>query len=108
MRSYYVYIMMNRSGMPYTGFTNDLESRVSQHRDWMGKFTSRYRLTKLVYYEVTEDVWAAIRREKEIKGWTRAKKLALIRSQNPAMKDLAPELFSWRAAQFGVARGQSK
>jgi putative endonuclease len=104
MRSYYVYIMMNRSGMPYTGFCNDLQRRTAEHRHGVSGFTSRYRLTKLIYYEVTEDVWAAIRREKEIKGWTRAKKMELIRSQNPALKDLAPGLFGWRAAQFSVPR----
>jgi putative endonuclease len=102
MRSYYVYIMMNRSGVPYTGFCNDLERRTAEHREGLSGFTGRYRLVKLVYYEVTDDVWAAIRREKQLKGWTRKKKAALIRSMNPAMKDLAPELFGWRAAQFSV------
>jgi putative endonuclease len=102
MRSYYVCIMMNRSGMPYTGFSNNLERRTAEHRAGVRGFTSRYRLVKLVYYEVTDDVWAAIRREKEIKGLTRAKKMALVRSQNPAMKDLAPELFGWRGTQFCV------
>jgi putative endonuclease len=102
MRSYYVYIIMNRSGMPYTGFTNSLQHRVRQHRDGEAGFTARYRVTKQVYYEVTDDVWAAIAREKQIKGWTHDKKIALIRCQNPAMKDLAPELFGWRAAQFSV------
>jgi len=108
MRSYYVYINMNRSGMPYTGVCNNLERRTAEHRSGSGGFTGRYRLVKLVYYEVTEDRWAAIRREKEIKGWTRAKKMALIRSQNPAMRDLAPELFGWRAAQFSVPRRRSR
>jgi putative endonuclease len=107
MRTYCLYIMMNRSGMPYTGFTNSLQHRVGQHRDGESSFTGRYRLVKLVYYEVTNDVWAAIAREKQIKGWTHDKKIALIRSQNPAMKDLAPELFGWRAAQFRTA-GRAK
>jgi putative endonuclease len=96
--------MMNRSGMPYTGFTNSLPHRVQQHRDGKSRFTNRYRLAKLVYYEVTDDVWSAIAREKQIKGWTHDKKIALIRSQNPAMKDLAPELFGWPAAQFSATR----
>jgi putative endonuclease len=108
MRSYYVYIMMNRSGMPYTGVTNSLRHRVDQHRHGRSSFTGRYRLTKLVYCEVTEDVWDAIRREKEIKVWSRAKKMDLIRSQNPAMKDLAPELFGWRAAQFSVPKRRAR
>ncbi len=108
MRSYYVYVMTNRSGTLYTGFSNNLERRVGEHRESMSAFTSRYRLVKLVFYEVTEDVWAAIRREKEIKGWTRAKKLALIRERNPAMRDLAPQLFGWRAGQFSVAAKPSR
>lgn len=63
---------------------------------------------KLVYYEVTNDVWAAKAREKAIKAWTRDKKMALNRSQNPAMKELAPELFGWRAAQFSVTAPSRK
>src|SRR5439155_5311216 len=97
MRSYYVYIMGNRSGTLYIGVTNDLERRILEHRAGLGRFTEKYRLVKLLYYEVTDDVYAAICQEKQLKGWLREKKLALIRSQNPAMKDLAPELFGWRA-----------
>lgn len=108
MRSYYVYMMTNRSGTLYTGITNNLPRRVWEHRQGLGGFTAKYRLVKLVCYEATEDVWAAIRREKQIKGWTRARKLALIRETNPAMKDLAPELFGWRAGQFSVARRSSR
>ena len=85
--------MTNRSGTLYTGVTNDLERRVSEHRLGLSKFTKKYKLTKLVYYETTSDITAAITREKEIKGWSRDKKLALIRSKNSAMKDLA-----WQSA----------
>src|SRR5713101_7756647 len=91
MRDYHVYIMTNRSGTLYTGVTNDLERRVSEHKLGLSKLTKRYRITKLVYYETTSDITSAIEREKEIKGWSRDKKLALIRCKNAAMKDLAWE-----------------
>src|SRR6266540_4157621 len=102
MHSYYVYIMTNRSGTLYVGVTNDLQRRILEHRAGLGRFTGRYRVVKLLHYEVTHDVYTTICREKQLKGWVREKKLALIRSQNPAMKDLAPELFGWRAGQFRV------
>ncbi len=89
MHDYYVYIMTNRSGTLYTGVTNDLERRVREHQLGVSRFTHRYRMTKLVYMEVTSDVRAAIAREKQIKGWLRSKKVALITSENPAWKDLA-------------------
>ncbi|MEX1158469.1 MAG: GIY-YIG nuclease family protein [Thermomicrobiales bacterium] len=84
---YYVYIATNRQGTLYTGVTNDPERRIGQHRSGQSQFTAAYRIGKLIYAEVTDDVWAAIQREKQIKGWTREKKLALIRTVNPAMKD---------------------
>jgi putative endonuclease len=87
---YYVYIMTNNSGTLYVGVTNDLERRVYEHRHRTSDgFTKRYSLTRLVYYESTPDVWAAIQREKEIKGWVRRKKIALIASMNPYWKDLS-------------------
>ena len=96
MRSFYVYIMTNRSGTLYVGVTNDLQRRLLEHRVGNGSsFTARYRLVKLIHYEVTEGPHGAITREKEIKGWTREKKLALVRSENPALKDLARELFGF-------------
>jgi putative endonuclease len=89
-REYYVYIMTNRSGTLYTGVTNDLERRVYEHkRHLVPGFTAKYNLTRLVYYEATPDVKAAIAREKQIKGWLRSKKLALIREMNPTWKDLS-------------------
>ena len=89
MPDYYVYLMTNRSGTLYTGVTNDLERRVREHQLGLSRFTHRYRMTKLLYIEATSDVGAAIAREKQIKGWLRSKKVALITSQNPAWKDLA-------------------
>jgi len=84
--------MTNRRGTLYAGVTNDLRRRVAQHQQGESVFTSRYRIGKLVYYETTQDVRAAIGREKQIKGWTRAKKVALVTATNPAWKDLSPEV----------------
>ncbi len=86
---YFVYIMTNNSGTLYVGVTNNLERRVYEHRQGAGGFTKRYKLTRLVYHESTPDVWAAIQREKEIKGWVRSKKITLIASMNPFWKDLS-------------------
>jgi putative endonuclease len=90
MRQYYVYIMTNRSKTLYTGVTNDIERRMYEHKQKLvDGFTKRYNLTKLVYYESTDDVRSAIRREKQIKGWLRRKKVALIESMNPLWRDLS-------------------
>ena len=90
MSDYYAYIMTNNSGTQYAGVTNDLERRVYEHRHRTSDgFTKRYSLTRLVYYESTRDVRAAIQCEKEIKGWVRRKKIALIASTNPYWKDLS-------------------
>jgi putative endonuclease len=90
MKQYYVYIMTNRSRTLYTGMTNDLNRRVWQHRKKIiAGFTQKYNITRLVYYEETPDVRAAIAREKQIKGWLRAKKIALIEASNPDWKDLS-------------------
>jgi putative endonuclease len=90
MRQYYVYIMTNRAKTLYTGVTNDLERRVYEHKHrLLDGFTKTYNLTRLVYYEATDDVRSAIGREKQIKGWLRAKKIALIESLNPSWRDLS-------------------
>ena len=95
MRQYHVYIMSNRSRTLYTGVTNDLARRVHQHKNKLVPgFTSKYNITDLVYAEETTDVRAAIGREKQIKGWTRAKKIALIESLNPDWDDLAETWFA--------------
>ena len=71
--------------------TSDLEARLHQHREGtFPGFSSRYRTYRLLYYEETDDVWAALEREKQLKGWRRAKKLDLIRRMNPSFADLAP------------------
>ncbi len=87
-RQYYVYIATNRHGTLYTGFTNDIEHRMWQHRTGQSEFTAKYRIAKLLFVETFASVNDARESEKRIKGWTRAKKLALIRTQNPAFRDL--------------------
>jgi len=90
MREYYVYIMTNHSGTLYTGVTNDLTRRVNEHNMQVGSsFTKKYRMGKLLYFEQTDDILSAIEREKQIKGWIRSKKLALIKSKDPRWIDLA-------------------
>ena len=78
----------------YTGVTNNLHRRVFEHRQKHDptSFTSRYNVTKLVYYEVADDIMSAIEREKQLKGASRKKKLKLIREMNPLWKDLADEI----------------
>ncbi len=94
-KQYYVYIMSSRSRVIYVGMTNDLRRRVEQHQQKMVEgFTQKYNVTRLVYYEITNDVLSAIAREKEIKGWRRSKKVALIEGMNPTWKDLSAELDS--------------
>ena len=91
---YYVYIMTNKSKTLYTGITDNLQRRVYEHKKKLLEgFTKRYNITKLVYYEVTTDVRAAIDREKQIKGWLRRKKIALIEAINPQWADLSEGWF---------------
>ena len=84
--------MTNKSGTLYTGVTSNLTKRVYEHKNHLVKgFTDRYNITRLVYYELTGDVRAAITREKQIKGWLRKKKITLIESMNPEWRDLAED-----------------
>ena len=89
-KCFYVYMMASANRVLYIGVTNSLQRRVWQHKygDVEG-FTSKYRVTNLVYWESFDDVRNAINREKELKGWRRAKKVALIEEGNPKWKDLA-------------------
>ena len=94
MAQYYVYMLASFRGALYTGVTNNLERRLYEHQKGLGsKFTRKYKASKLVYFEVTGDVYSAITREKEIKGWRRAKKVALLEAMNPYWQDLAAEVF---------------
>lgn len=94
MRSYYVYILTNPSrSVLYTGVTNDLERRVWEHqRKAIEGFTKKYNCACLLYYEETDTPFAAIAREKEIKGWVRRRKEALIDTLNPSREDLSHSL----------------
>ena len=91
---FWVYIVTNEhDSVLYVGMTNDLARRVSEHRDGeIPGFTADYRCTKLIYYEDCTNVLDAIAREKQLKKWSRAKKVALIATLNPRWKDLAPEI----------------
>jgi putative endonuclease len=90
MNEYYVYIMSSWSKVLYTGVTNDLERRVLEHKQGTSPgFSDRYRCTRLVWHESFTDVNQAIECEKRIKGWTRAKKIALIESMNVEWSDLS-------------------
>ena len=92
MNDYYVYIMTNKSGTLYTGVTNNLRRRVAQHKSKVSSsFTQKYNINKIVYFEATSDIYSAITREKQIKGWIRKKKIALIESVNPEWKDLSED-----------------
>jgi len=94
MRTYFVYILTNRNNTTlYTGVTNNLFLRVKQHKSGKGsKFISKYKTTKLVYYETFENITDAINREKQIKGGSRQKKIDLVNADNPAWIDLFHEL----------------
>jgi len=93
-REYCVYILTNqRNTVLYTGVTSDLKRRVFEHREKLVEgFTERYKVWKLVFYEVTDDVHAAITREKQIKAGSRQKKIDLINSMNPEWRDMYEEL----------------
>jgi putative endonuclease len=87
MRQFYIYIMASKSRVLYTGITNNLQRRVWDHKhDELPGFTRKYRIHRLVYYETFKYVGNAIAREKHIKGWRRAKKVALIESVIPLGK----------------------
>jgi len=89
-KSYYVYIMTNKNNsVLYTGVTNDLKRRVYEHREKLVEgFTRRYNVTKLVCFETCGDIEVAIAREKQIKGWSRRRKVELINSMNEDWRDL--------------------
>ena len=96
-RNYYVYILTNRSGTLYTGVTNNLMRRLTEHKRGVTPgFATRYRIDRLVYFEETTDVHAALQREKQIKAWTRKKRIDLINSMNPTWRELSEDWFdSW-------------
>jgi putative endonuclease len=95
MKAFYGYMMTNRSrAVLYTGITNSLMRRVSQHQNGeIEGFTKTYKVNRLIYYERFNDPRDAIAREKEIKGWRREKKNALVETMNAKWADLSPMLF---------------
>jgi putative endonuclease len=93
MKDYYVYIMTNKSKTLYTGVTNNLTRRVCEHKNKLiDEFTKKYQINKLVHFELFNNIDDALRREKQIKGWIRKKKIDLIESMNPDWKDLSDGL----------------
>jgi putative endonuclease len=93
MKDYYVYILASqRNGTLYVGVTNQLERRLSEHRQGIAsEFTKKYNVNQLVYYEVFSEVNLAITREKQLKGWNREWKNKLIETNNPDWKDLSKD-----------------
>jgi putative endonuclease len=91
-KRFFVYIMASRSRTLYVGMSSDLEGRVYQHKNKLVPgFTSQYNISRLVYFEEAGDAYGAIAREKQIKAWARAKKVALIEAANPTWEDLSDE-----------------
>jgi putative endonuclease len=89
-KRYFVYIMASRSLNLYTGVTNSIYQRALQHKSGeIDGFTKKYNINRLLYYEIFEHIGNAIAREKQVKAWTRAKRIALIKSMNPTWQDLA-------------------
>lgn len=101
--------MAGASGVLYVDVTNHLERRVAQHQQKLtAGFTSRYNIQKLVYFELFADIRWAIAREKQLKGWLRKRKIALIESMNPSWKDLASQLSEARAADTAAVTARAK
>ena len=92
-RTFHVYILAGDSGVTYTGMTNNLTRRIREHKQKkIPGFTQKYNVTKLVWFEAHGRATSAIAREKQIKGWSRAKKLALVEAKNPRWMDLTEML----------------
>lgn len=92
-KNYYVYTATNKSFTLYTGVTNDISRRMQEHQEkQVSGFTKKYNIGKLIYCETFDYPYEAIQREKQIKGWTRKKKIDLIKFINPEFKDLAGDL----------------
>jgi len=90
MRQYFIYIMTNGVGQLYVGMTNDLMLRIHEHREKLVEgFAKKNSITLLVYYEATNDILAAISREKQLKRWSTSQKNALVGSMNPQWSDLS-------------------
>lgn len=94
MKTFYVYIMASESGTLYVGVTSNIKRRVCEHKNHLiPGFTEKYRIEKLLYFEIIEDAISAINREKQIKKWRREKKIELIDSENPNWSDLSQDWY---------------
>jgi putative endonuclease len=100
-RSYFTYIVASRSHTLYVGVTGDLQKRVFEHK-WREPegFTERYNCDRLVWFEIYQDIAKAIAREKQVKGWRREKKIALIEKSNPAWVDLSRDWYDVEPADL--------
>ncbi len=97
-RPCHVYILTNAARMLYVGVTSDLRKRLLQHRaKEIPGFTAKFNLTTLVYYEEYGDIRPAIARERQLKGWLRSRKLALIKAMNPKWRDLSEDILPARS-----------
>ena len=104
---YYVYILASLSGTLYIGMTGFLERRIFEHKEHrFAGFTSRYGVDRLVYFESFNDPRKAIRREKQLKGWTRAKKIALFERTNPHWEDLSREWYENLNRRYAAWQGR--
>jgi len=107
-RPYYVYMAASLSRTLYVGVTNDLTRRMYEHRLKVNKgFTAKYNVNRLVWFEVTGNISGAIAREKQVKGYSRKKKIALIEENNAGWNDLMEEMGLWPREGFSDDSGQS-
>ena len=96
MKRSFIYILSSKTGTLYIGVTNNLERRIYEHQNkFIPGFTKRYNIDQLIYFEEATDIISAIAREKQLKGWRRSKKLELVRSSNPTLKDLSDRSFDF-------------
>lgn len=107
--SYFTYIMASRSHTLYIGVTGEMQKRAFEHK-WgeHAGFTERYNCDRLVWFEVHQDVQKAIAREKQLKGWRREKKIALIQKTNPAWDDLSRDWYDVEPADFKRTMGRRR
>jgi putative endonuclease len=95
VKTFYVYIMVSRSGTLYIGVTSNIKKRVYEHKNHLiPGFTDKYEIDRLLYFEVIRDSASAINREKQLKAWRREKKVKLIDSMNPEWNDLSHDWYN--------------
>jgi putative endonuclease len=108
VRQFHVYILSSRSGVLYVGMTNNIDRRIVEHKEGrVPGFTSKYRVNRLVWCEAFPTALQAIEAEKRIKGWTRAKKIALIEDLNPQWRDLSENVSAGSDDDSDVAKRSS-